>query len=119
MAQCRAWRKPYNNQICSRGEEEEEDWEQDKEMGKEDWDELEEGEGGLRRGRQTDHENGKDNKEHEEAQIEEHLEIFGTDFLDFEDGRDGNNNNAEDQKRRRKKYRKRGGVGMDSDEEVC
>ena len=37
------------------------------------------------------------------------VEGFGTDFLDFDDGRDSNDNNAEEQKRQRKKYRKRGG----------
>ena len=40
-------------------------------MGQEDWDEQEEGQGGLGRGRRTDQENGEENKEHEEEEDEE------------------------------------------------
>ncbi|KAL7543962.1 hypothetical protein ACHAXR_013374 [Thalassiosira sp. AJA248-18] len=68
-----------------------------------------------------------------EAQIQEHLDIFGTDFLDFMGDDDDNNKDGEDggygadnlekKKRRKKKntYRERGvgvDLGVDSDEEI-
>lgn len=65
-----------------------------------------------------------------EAQIQEHLDIFGTDFLGFMEGgnkddgggdEDGFDDDLAEKRRRKEKYRERGvgvDLGVDSDEEI-